>query len=65
VDGWPQWSADGTRLLYARQHSGYTDVRVVTLDGSSDALLATGLADLRCYYDGCGWRQMLAYYSGP
>jgi hypothetical protein len=65
VDGWPQWSADGTRLLYTRQHDGYTDVRVVTLDGSSDTLLATGLTDPRCYYGGCGWRQMLAYYSGP
>lgn len=45
MDGWPQWPADGTRLLYTRQHNGYTDVRVVTLDGSSDALLATDLAD--------------------
>jgi hypothetical protein len=62
VDGWPQWSADGTRLLYARQHSGYTDVRVVALDGTSDELLVTGLADPGCYYGGCGWRQMLAYY---
>jgi Tol biopolymer transport system component len=65
VDGWPQWSADGTRLLYTRQHDGYTDVRVVTLDGSSDQLLVTGLPDPTCYYGGCGWWQMLAYYPGP
>ncbi len=64
VDGWPQWSADGTRLLYTRQHDGYTDVRVVTLDGSSDELLVTGLPDPTCYYGGCGWGQMLAYYPG-
>lgn len=49
VDGWAQWSADGTRLLYTRQHDGYTDVRVVTLDGSSDELLVTGLTDPMCY----------------
>ena len=65
VDGWPQWSADGTRLLYTRQHDGYTDVRVVTLDGSSDELLVTGLADPGCYYGGCGWRQILAYCPSP
>jgi len=64
VDGWPQWSADGTRLLYTRQHDGYTDVRVVMLDGSSDELLVTGLPDPTCYYGGCSWQQMLAYYSG-
>jgi hypothetical protein len=65
IDGWPQWSADGTRLLYTRQHDGYTDVRVVTLDGSSDQLLVTGLPDPACYYGGCGWWRMLAYYPGP
>jgi len=65
VDGWPQWSADGTRLLYTRQHDGYTDVRVVSLDGNMDELLVTGLTDPGCYYGGCGWRQMVAYYSGP
>ena len=65
IDGWPQWSADGTRLLYTRQHDGITDVRVVTLDGGSDDLLVTGLADPTCHYGGCGWRQMLAYYPGP
>jgi hypothetical protein len=64
IDGWPQWSADGTRLLYTRQHDGYTDVRVVTLDGSSDELLVTGLPDPTCYYGGCSWWQMLAYYPG-
>jgi hypothetical protein len=65
VDGWPQWSADGTRLLYTRQHDGYTDVRVVALDGSSDELLTTGLADPTCHYGGCGWWRMLAYHSAP
>jgi len=64
IDGWPQWSADGTRLLYTRQHDGTTDVRVVTLDSSSDDLLVTGLADPECFYRGCDWRQMLAYYPG-
>lgn len=61
VDGWPQWSADGTRLLYTRQHDGYADVRVVTLEGSRDELLVTGLADPMCYYSGCGWWRVLAY----
>ena len=65
VDGWPQWSADGTRLLYTRQHDGYTDVRVLALNGSSDQLLVTDLPDPTCYYGGCGWRQLLAYYPGP
>ncbi len=61
VDGWPRWSADGTRLLYTHQHDGYTDVRVATLEGSRDELLVTGLADPMCYYGGCGWWRMLAY----
>jgi hypothetical protein len=65
VDGWPQWAAAGARLLYTRQHDGYTDVRVVALDGSSDELLVTGLADPMCYYGGCGWWQTLAYFPGP
>jgi len=65
IDGWPQWAADGTRLLYTRQHDGQTDVRVVTLDGSHDELLVTGLPDPTCHYGGCGWRQMLAYYPCP
>ena len=56
IDGWPQWSADGTRLLYTRQHDGQTDVRGVTLDGSHDELLVTGLPDPTCHYSGCGWR---------
>jgi hypothetical protein len=65
VDGWPQWSADGTHLLYTRQHDGYTDVRVVALDGSRDELLVTGLPDPECFYRGCNWQQMLAYFPGP
>jgi dipeptidyl aminopeptidase/acylaminoacyl peptidase len=65
VDGWPQWSADSTRLLYTRQHDEITDVRVVALDGSSDELLVTGLADPACFYGGCGWQHMLAYFPGP
>ncbi len=65
IDGWPQWAADGDRLLYTRQHDGYSDVRVVALDSSSDALLVTGLADPTCFYGGCDWRQMLAYSPGP
>jgi len=62
IDGWPQWAADGTRLLYTRQHDGQTDVRVATLDGRHDELLVTGLPDLACYYGGCNWRQMLSYH---
>ena len=65
IDGWPQWCADGTRLLYTRQHDGTTDVRVTAPDGSSDDLLVTGLADPTCHYGGCGWQQMLAYYPSP
>ncbi|MEW6232901.1 MAG: hypothetical protein AB1566_11405 [Chloroflexota bacterium] len=61
VDGWPRWSADRTHLLYTRQHDGYTDVRVVTLEGSRDELLVTALADPMCYYGGCGWWRMLAF----
>jgi hypothetical protein len=62
VDGWPQWSADGQQLLYTRQHDNVADVRVVTLDGSHDELLVTGLARPRCNYGGCGWSRLLAYY---
>ena len=65
VDGWPQWSADGTHLLYTHQHDGISDVRVVALDGSSDELLVTGLPDPECSYRGCNWQQMLAYFPGP
>jgi len=65
IDGWPQWSADGTLLLYTRQSDGATDVRVVALDGNSDDLLITGLPDPMCYYGGCNWQQMLAYHPGP
>lgn len=64
VDGWPQWSADGKQFLYTRQRDDVTDVRVVTLDGSHDELLVTGLARPMCYYGGCGWSRMLAYYPG-
>jgi hypothetical protein len=68
IDGWPRWSPAPHRgdmgdapLLYTRQHDGYTDVRVVRLDGKSDRLLLTGLPDPTCFYGGCGWDQMLAY----
>jgi len=61
IDGWPRWSADGQHLLYTRQQKGHTDVRVVAVDGSSDELLLTGLADPPCFYGGCGWDRMLAY----
>ena len=68
MDGWPRWSPaphlgdmGDARLLYTRQHDGYTDVRVVRLDGKSDRLLLTGLPDPTCFYGGCGWDQMLAY----
>jgi len=68
MDGWPRWSpapyrsdASDARLLYTRQHDGYTDVCAVRLDGTSDELLLTGLPDPTCFYGGCGWDQMLAY----
>jgi hypothetical protein len=61
IDGWPRWTADGRHLLYTRQQAGQTEVRVVALDGSSDALLLTGLSDPTCVYGGCGWSRMLAY----
>ncbi len=61
IDGWPQWSADGERLLYTRQADGQTDVRVVAMDGTEDKLLVTGLSDPICYYGGCGWGSMLGY----
>lgn len=61
VDGWPRWSADGSRLLYTRQSDGRTDVRVATLDGSLDEVLLTGLEDPTCFYGGCGWWHVLAY----
>jgi hypothetical protein len=62
IDSWPHWTADGTRLLYARKFEDHTDVRVVSLDGKLDELLVTGLPSLSCYYGGCGWSQILAYY---
>ncbi|NPV07968.1 MAG: LysM peptidoglycan-binding domain-containing protein [Anaerolineae bacterium] len=63
VDGWPRWSADGSRLLYTRQAEGRTDVRVVALDGWLDEVLLTGLEDPTCHYGGCGWWQMLAFVT--
>jgi hypothetical protein len=66
MDGWPQWSADGGRLLYARRQEGRTDVRVVSLSGERDELLAAGVAGPeQCYYGGCGWEWILAYNAGP
>jgi hypothetical protein len=66
MDGWPQWSADGSRLLYARRQEGRTDVRVVSLSGDRDELLVAGVAGPeRCYYGGCGWEWILAYNAGP
>ncbi len=68
IDGWPRWSpaphrgdSGDARLLYTRQHDGYTDVRVVRLDGTSDELFLTGLPGPTCFYGGCGWDRMLAY----
>jgi hypothetical protein len=61
VDGWPRWSRDGARLLYTRQLSGSTSVRVITLDGSVDEDLLLGLVDPTCYDGGCGWDRYLAY----
>jgi hypothetical protein len=55
-------SRDGTRLLYARKFEDHSGVRVVSLDGKLDELLFTGLPGLSCYYGGCGWSQILAYY---
>lgn len=70
IDGWPRWSpaphrgeAGDARLLYTRQHDGYTDVRVARLDGTSDELFLTGLPDPTCFYGGCGWDRMLAYHA--
>lgn len=61
IDGWPQWSAEGSRLLYARQHDGYTDVHLLALNGTRDEILASGLGAPTCYDGGCGWRRLLAY----
>ncbi len=65
MDGWPRWSSDGGRLLYARRQEGRTDVRVVSLSGDRDELLVAGVAGpARCYYGGCGWEWILAYNAG-
>jgi hypothetical protein len=61
IDGQPLWSAGGTHLLYTRQQDGYTDVRVVALDGSRDEILLANLPDPTCSYGGCNWGQILAY----
>ncbi len=63
IDGWPQWSSDGSRLLYTRQREGHTDVRIVSLKGYGDKLFLTGLPDPTCFYAGCGWGQMLALHA--
>ncbi len=61
VDGWPQWSQDGTKLLYTRQKGGKTDVRVHDLQTGKDNLLITGLPNPACLIGGCDWSTMLLY----
>ncbi len=61
IDGWPQWSADGTKLLYTRQQDGKTDVRVHDLQTDKDNLLLTGLPIPACIDGGCNWSSMLLY----
>lgn len=61
IDGWPHWTADGKKLLYTRQQSGRTDVRVRDLSTGADSLLLTGLPDPACLRGGCGWNALLLY----
>jgi TolB protein len=42
-DGYPAWSADGSKIAYARTHAnGETEVRIVNADGSGDRSLIAG-----------------------
>lgn len=62
LDGWPQWSEDGTRLVYARRQAGQTDIREVALDTLDDEVIIEDVTGPeRCYYGACGWGQWLAY----
>ena len=43
VDTYPAWSADGSRIAYARVHAnGDTEVRIANADGSGDRSLIAG-----------------------
>lgn len=64
-DGWPQWAGDGSELVYARQHDGYTDVRLMKIDGRRDELVASGLGAPTCYDGGCDWRRLLVFNRRP
>lgn len=62
LDGWPQWTADGTGLLYARRQAGEVEIRVVSVETWQDRVVAKGLVGPAwCYYGGCGWGRWLAY----
>ncbi len=67
IDGWPRWSADGKRLLYARKRlaNGATQVRQLNLASGQEQLVITiPAAPQFCYRAGCGWDQMLTYTPG-
>ncbi len=68
IDGWPHWTADSARLLYARivrqGDTAETEVRSVRMDGSDDLPLVRGLPGRTCHSGGCNWGEILAYYPG-
>lgn len=64
--GWLRWSADGQKLLYARQCEADTlDVRVLDLATGADDLLLTGLPAPECPGGNCDWRELLLYQPEP
>jgi hypothetical protein len=64
--GWLRWSADGQKLLYARQReAGALDVRVLDLATGADDLLLTGFPVPECPGGNCEWGELFLYQPEP
>ncbi len=67
IDGWPRWSVDGKRLLFARKRLADATTQVWQHDqvtGEEQLIITISNAPQSCHRIGCGWDQMLAYAPG-
>lgn len=67
IDGWPRWSADGKRLLFARKHLPDATTQVWQhnlVTGEERLVVSIADAPQSCHRIGCAWDQMLAYTPG-